>query len=483
MKKRIGSSYIAWRSSLVKLGEPLAIDAVVFLEAAEVQPVAGELRGQAPDAVVAEHAPRLRDQHLRLVQVAGGGVCEQLVVGHARPEEVAQPAGQGVVRQRLRGLARPGPIEAVAEVGRQQHAGDRVADRVLVAQPVLLAQLAVEGEQVVVLRRRQRPAIGPLGERRERLEMARLRGPPGLLDPADLGGHVGEVGLDRLDRFGVRPDLPRLGQVGRRRAASSWPRRSRPCPRSGRSRTRPRRMNRGGSARSKKMKSLYCRIGARVTKFELLPERVELAPARLVEDQFAERLVVAEVALHQVEAGRQQPPAPAALGIEVGGPIGHEERVGEDPAELLEVARRRRLPGTACAGRRAGDFSRGRSGWLPAEMPFTCILSTLRLEALRASSMTRSRIRSQPRRASSCASASAGNSRHSAWTSPSGPDSGQGSCRIVQTVARYSGAEPGLAGEVAERRIRLAERVAVLEPPGGQEVVGVVDLVPLVERR
>ena len=101
-KKRMGSSYIAWRSSLVKLGEPLAVDAVVLLEAAELQPVAGELRGQAADAVVAEHAPRLRDEHLRLVQVARGGVGQQLVVGHARPEEVAQPAGQGVVRQRLR---------------------------------------------------------------------------------------------------------------------------------------------------------------------------------------------------------------------------------------------------------------------------------------------------------------------------------------------------------------------------------------------
>ena len=222
----------------MKLGEPLAIDAVVLLEAAELQPVAGEFRGQAADAVVAEHAPRLRDQHLRLVQVARGGVGQQLVVGHARPEEVAQPAGQGIVRQRPRRLARRGRIDAVAEVRRQQHAGDRVADRVFVAQPVLLAQLAVEGEQVVLLRRRERPAIGALGELRERLEMARLRGPPGLLDLADLGGDR-RRSRSRWPRGPGRSPRSCAPWPGRpRAAASSWLRRSRPCPRSGRSRTR-----------------------------------------------------------------------------------------------------------------------------------------------------------------------------------------------------------------------------------------------------
>ena len=48
-KKRTGSSNIACRSSLVKRREPLAIDAVVLLEAAEVEPVAAELGRQAAD--------------------------------------------------------------------------------------------------------------------------------------------------------------------------------------------------------------------------------------------------------------------------------------------------------------------------------------------------------------------------------------------------------------------------------------------------
>ena len=65
--------------------EPPAVDAVVLLEAPEVEPVAGELRDLAADAVVAEHAPGLGREHLGLVQVAGGGVGQQLLVGQARP--------------------------------------------------------------------------------------------------------------------------------------------------------------------------------------------------------------------------------------------------------------------------------------------------------------------------------------------------------------------------------------------------------------
>ena len=100
MKKRIGSSNIASPQLVVERREPLAVDAVVLLEAAEVEPVAGELGRQAADAVVLQHPPGLGGEHLGLVQVAGRGVGQQLVVRHARPEEVAQPAGQGVVRQR-----------------------------------------------------------------------------------------------------------------------------------------------------------------------------------------------------------------------------------------------------------------------------------------------------------------------------------------------------------------------------------------------
>ena len=185
----------------MKRREPLAVDAVVLLEPAEVEPVAAELGGQAADAVVAQHPPGLGDEHLGAVQVAGGGPGEQLVVGHARPEEVAQAAGQGVVRQRLDAGLPPRQVDAVAEVGRHQHADDRVADGVLVAQPVLLAQRRDRRRR----RRRappvdERPAVGPLGERLEGLDVARLGRQPRLLDPADARGDDPEMVLDRLER-------------------------------------------------------------------------------------------------------------------------------------------------------------------------------------------------------------------------------------------------------------------------------------------
>ena len=65
-------------------------------------------------------------------------------------------------------------------------------------------------------------------------------------------------------------------------------------------------MNRGGSARSKKMKSLYCRIGDPVTKFSSSQSASSSRRSGLVQNELAERAVVAEVTLHQVEAGRQR---------------------------------------------------------------------------------------------------------------------------------------------------------------------------------
>ena len=52
---------------------------------------------------------------------------------------------------------------------------------------------------------------------------------------------------------------------------------------------------------------------------------------------------------------------------------------------------------------------------------------------------------------------------------------------MAQTVARYFGLSPASAAKSASEASGLAERRAVPEPPGGQEVVGVVGLLPLVE--
>ena len=64
-----------------------AIDGVRLLEATKLQPVAGELLGQAADARVAEHAPRLGGQHFGLVQVARDAMQKRFAV-HDKSGEV-----------------------------------------------------------------------------------------------------------------------------------------------------------------------------------------------------------------------------------------------------------------------------------------------------------------------------------------------------------------------------------------------------------
>ncbi len=66
---------------VVEGGEALAVDRVVGFEVAEIQPVAGELGGQSRHPGVFQHAARLRQQHIRPVQIAGGGVPQQFSSG------------------------------------------------------------------------------------------------------------------------------------------------------------------------------------------------------------------------------------------------------------------------------------------------------------------------------------------------------------------------------------------------------------------
>jgi hypothetical protein len=80
MKKRTAPR--TWPAAArCEAGEALAVDGVVLLEAAEVEPVAAELDGQAAGTVVLQHAPGLGGEHLGPVQVAGRGVREQLASG------------------------------------------------------------------------------------------------------------------------------------------------------------------------------------------------------------------------------------------------------------------------------------------------------------------------------------------------------------------------------------------------------------------
>src|SRR5207253_2682555 len=85
---------------IAKRRKTAAIDAVVLLEAAEIEPVAAELHGQTSNAIVRQHSPGLCGENLRLMQVAGRGAHQKFGIRHARPEEVTQSAGQFVIAER-----------------------------------------------------------------------------------------------------------------------------------------------------------------------------------------------------------------------------------------------------------------------------------------------------------------------------------------------------------------------------------------------
>ena len=97
---------------VVECGEPAAIDAVVLLEPAEVEPVAAELRGQAPHAVAPGASVGPAREDLGLVQVARGGVRP------ATPRRACSPRGSSSVGWPGRDPRAAGSPIALARTGR-----------------------------------------------------------------------------------------------------------------------------------------------------------------------------------------------------------------------------------------------------------------------------------------------------------------------------------------------------------------------------
>ena len=290
---------------VVERREPAPVDAVVLLEPAEVEPVAAELRGQTAHAVVAEHPPGLRREYRRLVQVARRGVGEQLVVGHAGPEEVAQSAGQVVIRQRPDATIPARPVDPVAKVGRHEDAHDRVADGVLVAQAVRLAKLPVEVGHAPALPVRERTAVGPLGEPLDCLDVAGLRLEPFLLDATNRLAEDPELVLDGADRLVARPEPSSLRQVDRGEPSHLGLGHGVLVlgPDEVECLVAP--QEAGLGALVPEVAGILAHRGAR-DEVELPPEPVQLLLTGLIQHQLVERAVVAEVAGHAVEAGAQE---------------------------------------------------------------------------------------------------------------------------------------------------------------------------------
>ena len=354
---------------VVEGGEADAVDGVVFLEAAEVEPVAAELDGESADAVVLDHALRLGGEDFGTMQGAGIGTREQGGIRRAGPEEVAEAVGEGVIGERhgaggRAGLAAEGEhatcglrgrlgvrgfdeVEPIEEMGRHQQADDAITDGVLVAEAVACAQRAVEVEQVGAFGGGEWATPGAGGEGQERVELAGFGFGAQAVDAAEVGGGALEVFLHGgKDGFGGA-DLAGLGEVGFSQLAD---------------------LGLGGAvlvlgtgevedvihqeAAFGALKPDEARVHPVVdlgNEFELGPEAVEFAALGVVEDEVVERGVVAEESGHAVEAGAQQA---ADVGLvlagfeEDAGTFGDEEGVREQGAEPGEA----RLDGHALGG-------------------------------------------------------------------------------------------------------------------------------------
>ena len=97
------------------------------------------------------------------------------------------------------------------------------------------------------------------------------------------------------------------------------------------------------------------------------------------------------------------------------------------------------------------------------------------------SSTTKSRIRSQPARAASGFASGGGSSLPHRLQRGDRADLLRRLRQRGPDRRQVLRADPGLRGDVGQGRVRLAQGRAVLEAPGGQEVVGVVGRLPLVE--
>ena len=80
--------------------EALAIHGIVRFKMARIEPVRRELSGQAARARVFQHSASLGNQHVAPCQVARGGMVQQLLIGHAGPQKIAEPAREVVSRER-----------------------------------------------------------------------------------------------------------------------------------------------------------------------------------------------------------------------------------------------------------------------------------------------------------------------------------------------------------------------------------------------
>ena len=143
---------------------------------AHMQPLAAELRGQAADPGIPQHAICLRCQ--RITEFAGSGELAELAVRCRGPEEVTQARGEFPIIHRTGLWARSGLFTAIEKRRSHEHAGDHHAHGGGVRH-FLFAELLIKGAEFILLSLAQGPA-------------------PGLGGKIESGLHLPGFGLDEL---------------------------------------------------------------------------------------------------------------------------------------------------------------------------------------------------------------------------------------------------------------------------------------------
>ena len=112
-----------------ELGEALGVDAAILIEAVEPEPLAEELRGEAPRLRVGQHALHLRAQDLVVAQLAGGGRRRSSASGTDDHRKKLSRLASSQSFERLDALGLLRLLEAIEEGRRDQNARDQGSHR------------------------------------------------------------------------------------------------------------------------------------------------------------------------------------------------------------------------------------------------------------------------------------------------------------------------------------------------------------------
>ena len=85
---------------VVEGGKVFPVHAIVFLEAVEFEPVAGECLGKVDNAGILDHTTNLSPQLSGAVKLAGRRARSQLGIRRTRPEKITEATGQSRIGER-----------------------------------------------------------------------------------------------------------------------------------------------------------------------------------------------------------------------------------------------------------------------------------------------------------------------------------------------------------------------------------------------